>query len=298
MASVRSRGPSYLARIERRADSLRHDSNFTDHLKSRQRNWNAAFPEFAVHGSGNVPEHIPAVGSLPIPRAVDLALDRQKSGELSADATFVTNQAVDDWAGLAFLISGMFWPGEDFPHVLGNWHHPAMPFVALCLMYDPVGVDAANVWSHALRPSRFGYDPRHPESEPLVVMRLASGSTTFEALHRAKQEERGLSHAEIVEVLDIARREGWKAREAARDGFDPDDPDAGFWFVPIIPGLRQKDIREAQRGIVERADKMSGGVDFAHKRIRECLAAGQNQAQTALRLGVSKGTVKNAARGR
>ncbi|CAN5586693.1 hypothetical protein BH23CHL5_BH23CHL5_23160 [soil metagenome] len=298
MASRDRRGPSYLKRIETRARTLREDPNFTNHLASRRRNWNEAFPEFRVSGTGIMPEHIGACGGLPIPPTLDRALDHADTGALTDQDAKTAKYLVSEWAGMCFLVSNMFWPAADFPHVLPLLKHPAMPFVSLCLIFDPRAIDPDNAWSHTLHPLRFGYDPTRPETDPHMAMRGAMLRSLSDALVRAENEGRGLSSEEVGEARQIANAAGWRAYFEAYNSFDLDDPSAGYYYLPVIPGLRSQDVRESEQSILECSARLSGTDDFIRQRIRECLAAGQSHEMVARRLGVSRATVSNAARNR
>lgn len=292
MGSIERRGPSSLKRIERRAATLRDDPDFTQHLDNRRRHWNKEFPAFAVTGVGAMPARVMVCNGVLIPPVLYSALERVECGDRREKVA--ARGGLSTWAFLTLAVSQGFWPPQDFPHTLGDRYHPAMPFVALCLMYDPRMIDGTMAWPYRLRPHRLSYDPAHPETESGIAPKLASGHSAFMALHEAAEQGRGMTHHEIVEALSVANNANWRVHIETRDD---DDPDAGFFFLPIIPGLRHQDIEQAIPGIIERSNRMSNGEDFVHQRIRECLAAGQNKSQVAKRLGVSRGTVRNAANG-
>jgi hypothetical protein len=290
------RGPSYLKRIDSRAHTLSQDRRFHSYLDYWRQQWNELYPGFVVSGSGSLPDRIETSNSLPVPVTLGEAIGHVDAVE-KTEASWI-HQALDHWKQISHVVSLNYWPEEDFPHTLGGHHHPAMPFVALCLMYDPRLVDAEMVGRHTLKPIRLGYDPNHPETAPAIAMSLGQYRHLVQNIYQAIEEGRGMSHAELVFLRSAARNAGWEAFYEATELFDSSDPEAGWFVIPVIPGLTTQDVRDAEYRIVERSTRIVPGGDFVRHRVRECLAVGQSHSAIARRLGISRATVASIAKER
>ena len=229
MAGERKYPPSYLSRFVLRARTLGGDPNFISHLVSRRESWNLNNSDFPVHGTEPAPKRMGHVDRLPVPRPLFDALGVDKSDDLHAE--FAKHAALTSWSHYTLVIARQFWPEEDFPHALPPSVHPAMPFVALCLMFEPRTVDEASVWQHWVEPYVFRYDPSEPESEPTIAARLAAGKVLAEAMEQAKQESHGLSAQEVCSIESAAAERGEAYRMAIAE-LDRNESRGGYPMLP------------------------------------------------------------------
>jgi hypothetical protein len=289
--------PSIRARFVKRARHLQRHRPFLRALEDALARWNERYPELAIHDRGVPPDHPPEWWDFePMPAFLFSAYVAYQE-RLQADEAAVPPLGLPKWRRLLRELCRAWWPSEYYP----NWtdgdlypiDHPAMPFVAACLLWQPaLLVPEEWISSKPLSPDALGFDPSG--RTPLEMLQLQ------ELMIRASEAADDLADAcaakpqppeEVLkELFDRAETtiralgtvlHSWKPKDSA----SPTQGE-GFYYVRIFPGMTSSDWRALESSALECA------ATALRDRARRLAEDGHSIRSIASLLGVSRLTVK------
>lgn len=281
MDSLPFRVPTIHRRFVTRAAYLQKHGPFLTALAATRRTWDAHYPTFRIGRPGLPPERpCHPVSICPVPPRL-MQLDRRLG--MHAGDREDTSAAEFEWRMLVIKLCATWWPAADFPFWLDAEHHPAMWFVAGCLIWRPASV-FPDVWMkpRPLAVHTTTMDPRRPENGPDVADWRARYHVVAEALIKAADAEASLDETRVTAILLDAVMAGRSARLAAT-------PDPADWvrFVPIVPGMTGRDWRGSESSVMHQLDE-SITVEPLQQRARRLHTDGRSKRAIARELGLSR----------
>lgn len=282
-------GPSARRRYVRRAQWLKEDPAFHRAMAQSIADWNQNHPDFAVLARGYPPVdedyRYPDFQTI-MPHSLQ---ERWKYINHPSrvcrdptDAEWPILEAVGDWNDLVGRLCLEWWPPEIFP----NWinplsplvDHPAMFFVAGCLVWQPRAVPEEWILRISML-IRLDSDPRFPAAHPEVIFWRTRVQEILDGLQAALRDGQGLTADLLMQVKQQAKT----AAEAARQQAEQNGP-SGRWCLLLYPGLISSDLRDDEKTLIDLAGE--SGISLSTY-ARDLKANGKSVYAIARVLGLS-----------
>ncbi len=188
--------------------------------------------------------------------------------------------AADEWHGMVNDLSTEWWPRQFYPNWIGSGKHPADPFVAACLIYNPLEVPTTIISS--LRPVLFdAYVSDLASSQyPSGTFWESAFNNIVDSIRNALERGDCLT----VEMIDKMRAAACMSGAQATSGADTLQP-----VIPILPGMTSTDLREMESEVLvylRHHDHFNDDVRALHR-------DGMKIAPIARLVGLSRRAVQN-----
>lgn len=282
---------SVITRFINRAATLRDDDDFLKRLTDARVEWNATYPQYAVRGRGEVPKEYETWWGIAAPRALGRDLRRvfpedpsNPSGRLLRDPDVAW--AFGEWYGTVLQLCEGGWPPEYYPNVLGTGYHPSMPFVALCLIWNPALVPNDEVLPYGLRPKFIPFPQRNS--------REAAGHIRYEylleAVRDALRTRESIDSSQFEELVQITGEDAQRSLDQFRDELGVPNPGLGQWYVPLFAEMTTSDWRSMEADIRAHIAEQYGD-DPIRDLAKKLRSEGLSKAKIAALLGISPRSV-------
>ncbi|MGB3328684.1 MAG: helix-turn-helix domain-containing protein [Thermomicrobiales bacterium] len=285
-------------RMVTRAGTLLVDREFQLAIREVRRDWNLAFPKYALAPNEMAPDSLSAGAWNPshgvfLPDPMFSALAKRETPPFRdyAQATldiWVWCQHVDD-------MRSRFFRRDLFPWAM--WDRlisPASAFISACLVFDLVSIDPQVLFPEPLLPIAWLPYPPMPEQDVAYFVRQAGRASVLEnALRRVLGDESD-ALAEIMEAADVEADASYARLDRPWGELGVGQPASDRWhFIPLGPDVAAEDLRRILQ-VFGAFSSRTFGTSPVNAMIQQLVDEGLSQEEIARLLGVSLDTVSRA----